>query len=148
MPDFDYMVNYKDASWATILENRIRLVHKLLSDTGSIFVRCDYNGNFIVRCLLDDIFGKENFRNEIQVSRISTQKFFEGIQRFLSFWLLTHLFWYSKTEQCHIKISTDWIEKIMKKEWHSMDSQSGQERKPPGRPLIILGELKFIHLKG
>jgi adenine specific DNA methylase Mod len=67
--DFDYKVNYKDANWATLLENRLRLAHKLLSDTGSIFVRCDYNGNFIVRCLLDDIFGKENFRNEIAVNR-------------------------------------------------------------------------------
>ncbi len=67
--DFDYKVNYKDANWATILENRIRLAHKLLSDTGSIFVRCDYNGNFIVRCLLDDIFGKENFRNEIIINK-------------------------------------------------------------------------------
>jgi adenine-specific DNA-methyltransferase len=67
--DFDYKVNYKDANWATLLENRLRFAHKLLSDTGSIFVRCDYNGNFIVRCLLDEIFGKENFRNEIAVNR-------------------------------------------------------------------------------
>lgn len=71
--DFDYKVNYKDANWATLLENRLRLAHKLLSDTGSIFVRCDYNGNFIVRCLLDEIFGKENFRNEIIINKSNQQ---------------------------------------------------------------------------
>jgi len=32
-------------------------------------VRCDYNGNWIVRPIMDDIFGRENFRNEIIVKR-------------------------------------------------------------------------------
>ncbi|MEM4732316.1 MAG: site-specific DNA-methyltransferase, partial [Desulfurococcaceae archaeon] len=41
----------------------------LLRDTGSIFVRCDYNGNWIVRPLMDEIFGRENFRNEIVVRK-------------------------------------------------------------------------------
>lgn len=71
--DFDYKVNYKDANWATLLENRLRLAYSLLSESGSIFVRCDYNGNFIVRCLLDDIFGKENFRNEIIINKSNQQ---------------------------------------------------------------------------
>ncbi len=74
--DYYFKVNYKDANWATMLENRIRLAHSLLADTGSIFVRCDYHGNFIVRCLLDEIFGKTNFRNEIVVNR--TQEFFKS----------------------------------------------------------------------
>jgi adenine-specific DNA-methyltransferase len=66
---FLYRTNYKDANWATLLENRIRVAKDWLNQKGSIFVRCDYNGNWIVRCLMDEIFGKENFRNEIDIKR-------------------------------------------------------------------------------
>ncbi len=66
---FEYRTNYKDSCWATMLKNRISLAHDYLSDDGAIFIRCDYNGNWIVRCLLDDIFNKDNFRNEIIVKR-------------------------------------------------------------------------------
>jgi len=66
---FLYRTNYKDANWATLLENRLKLAKDVLIKKGSIFVRCDYNGNWIVRCLMDEVFGKENFRNEIIVKR-------------------------------------------------------------------------------
>ncbi|MCS7200842.1 MAG: site-specific DNA-methyltransferase, partial [Patescibacteria group bacterium] len=67
--DYLYNVKYKDSTWATMLENRLRLARDLLNDTGSIFVRCDYNGNMYVRLLMNSIFGEENFRNEIVVKR-------------------------------------------------------------------------------
>jgi len=73
---FDYRTNYKDSCWATMLENRIAVARNFLADNGSIFVRCDYNGNWIVRPLLDSIFGKDNFKNEIVVNR--TQEFFKS----------------------------------------------------------------------
>ncbi len=82
--DYFYEVDYKDATWATMLENRIRLGRELLRDTGSIFVRCDYNGNWIVRPILNEIFGRENFRNEIIVKRGAPKsemfKQFQGIK--------------------------------------------------------------------
>ena len=62
---FLYRTNYKDANWATLLENRLRIAKDWMNERGSIFIRCDYNGNWIVRCLMDEIFGRENFRNEI-----------------------------------------------------------------------------------
>lgn len=73
---FDYRTNYKNACWATLLENRLTLARDFLTEDGSIFVRCDYNGNWIVRPLLDEIFGAENFLNEITVSR--TREFFKS----------------------------------------------------------------------
>jgi len=66
---FLYRTNYKDANWATLLENRLRIAKDWLNEKGSIFVRCDYNGNWIVRCLMDEIFGRDNFRNEVSVRR-------------------------------------------------------------------------------
>ena len=75
--DYEYLVNYKDATWASLLENRLILAKSLLKDTGSIFVRCDYNGNWIVRNLLDNIFGGSNYRNEIKINRF--QKSSKGL---------------------------------------------------------------------
>jgi adenine specific DNA methylase Mod len=70
---FLYRTNYKDANWATLLENRLQLAKHWLNKKGSIFIRCDYNGNWIVRCLLDEIFGKENFRNELSLRKVNYQ---------------------------------------------------------------------------
>jgi len=67
--DFLYNVKYKDSTWASMLENRLRLGREMLSERGSVFVRCDYNGNWIVRPVMNDIFGAENFRNNIIVKR-------------------------------------------------------------------------------
>jgi adenine specific DNA methylase Mod len=70
--DYFYSVKYKDSSWITLLENRLQLARDILKDTGSIFVRCDYNGNMYVRLLLGNLF--EVFRNEITVKRTRTLK--------------------------------------------------------------------------
>ncbi|MEM5872228.1 MAG: DNA methyltransferase, partial [Candidatus Aenigmatarchaeota archaeon] len=39
---FLYRTNYKDANWATLLENRLRIAKDWLNEKGSIFLRCDY----------------------------------------------------------------------------------------------------------
>jgi adenine-specific DNA-methyltransferase len=67
--DYFYKVGYKDSTWNTLLENRISAARPLMSNNGCIFVRCDYNGSMYVRLLLNDIFGKENFRNELIINR-------------------------------------------------------------------------------
>jgi len=69
---FLYRTNYKDANWATLLENRLKLAKEWLDKKGSIFVRCDYNGNWIVRYLMDETL--ENFKNEISISRGTVPK--------------------------------------------------------------------------
>ena len=45
----------------------IRLIemHRLLKDTGSIYLHCDPTASHYIKLLLDEIFGKNNFRNEI-----------------------------------------------------------------------------------
>ncbi|HOJ92882.1 MAG TPA: DNA methyltransferase [Dictyoglomaceae bacterium] len=71
--DYLYNVKYKDSTWASTLENRLRLARDILDEKGSIFVRCDYNGNWIVRPLMDEIFGRENFRNELTLRKVNYQ---------------------------------------------------------------------------
>jgi Adenine specific DNA methylase Mod len=128
---FLYRTNYKDSTWATLLENRLRLAKDWLNEKGSIFVRCDYNGNWIVRCVMDEIFGKENFRNEIVVNRVSKQD--PKVKRFNT--ATDSLFFYAKTENAYFKPILIKLEVKKSERWHSMDSQ-GQ-----GQPLYIFGFL-------
>jgi len=70
--DYFYSVKYKDASWITLLENRLQPARDMLNDTGNVFVRCDYNGNMFVRLLLNNFL--DVFKNEIVVKRTRTLK--------------------------------------------------------------------------
>lgn len=49
-------------SW---MEPRLRECHRILKKTGSIFLHCDWHASHKLRTLLDNIFGENNFRNEI-----------------------------------------------------------------------------------
>ncbi len=53
------------ASYLSYMYPRLSLMRELLSDTGSIYVHIDWHVWHYVKILLDEIFGKENFRNEI-----------------------------------------------------------------------------------
>ena len=46
---------------------KLRLVqcHRVLKDTGSMYLHCDWHANAHLRILMDEIFGGENFQNEI-----------------------------------------------------------------------------------
>ena len=44
---------------------RIKEMHRILKPTGSIYLQMDTRINHWMRCVMDDIFGYENFRNEI-----------------------------------------------------------------------------------
>lgn len=54
-----------DLAYSEFLYKRISLMKDLLKDTGSIFVHCDKSGEHIVRAILDNVFGSENFQSEI-----------------------------------------------------------------------------------
>jgi len=44
---------------------RIKEMHRILKDTGSIYLQMDTKINHWLRCILDDIFGYDNFLNEL-----------------------------------------------------------------------------------
>jgi len=48
------------------LKERVIEMHRVLKQTGSIFLHCDWHANAYIRVdILDKIFGEDNFRNEI-----------------------------------------------------------------------------------
>jgi hypothetical protein len=67
MEQFAYADTWEDGtvSYLKMLYPRLLLMKEMLADTGSIFVHIDWHVNSYVKVILDDILGKENFRNEI-----------------------------------------------------------------------------------
>jgi site-specific DNA-methyltransferase (adenine-specific)/adenine-specific DNA-methyltransferase len=64
---FAYSDTWKDgtASYLKMLYPRLVLMRELLSEQGSIYVHIDWHVGHYVKIILDEVFGKENFLNEI-----------------------------------------------------------------------------------
>lgn len=79
-------------SYLEMMYPRLLLMRELLADNGSIYVHIDWHVGHYIKILLDDIFGKENFRNEIVwiYTRMGTkgQTVFSRAH--------DNIFWYSK----------------------------------------------------
>jgi DNA modification methylase len=62
-------IQYSDI-WANdnylqFMYERLLLIKELLSNTGSIFLHVNHERVHLLRCLMDEVFGSENFRNDI-----------------------------------------------------------------------------------
>ena len=64
---FAYSDTWQDGtvSYLRMLYPRLVLMRELLSDKGSIYVHIDWHVGAYVKAIMDDVFGKENFTNEI-----------------------------------------------------------------------------------
>jgi len=64
---FAYSDTWSDgtASYLAMITPRLVLMRELLADTGSIYVHLDWHVGHYVKIVLDDIFGKQNFRNDV-----------------------------------------------------------------------------------
>jgi len=52
-------------SFIAMIYERLKLMHGLLADDGSIYVHCDWRVAPYIRQVLDEIFGSKNFRRDI-----------------------------------------------------------------------------------
>jgi len=55
-------------SYLAYLRDRLILAHTLLTETGSIFVQISEDNLHLVRCLLDEVFGSDNFVSQVSYS--------------------------------------------------------------------------------
>lgn len=52
-------------SFLAMLYERIALMRDLLAEDGAIYIHCDWRVNHHIRQIFDEVFGKENFLNEL-----------------------------------------------------------------------------------
>lgn len=64
---FAYSDTWSDgtASYLAMITPRLILMRELLSDSGSIYVHLDWHVGHYVKIVMDEVFGKNSFRNEI-----------------------------------------------------------------------------------
>lgn len=60
-------------SFIAMIYERLKLMHELLAEDGSIYVHCDWRVNSYMRLILDEVFGVDNFLNQIVWSYEGTQ---------------------------------------------------------------------------
>ncbi len=77
-------------SYLTYLRDRLTVARDLLSDSGSIFVQIGDENVHIIRSLLEEVFGKDNF-----VSLITVQKTTSSTNPFLSN-VADYIIWFAK----------------------------------------------------
>jgi DNA modification methylase len=52
-------------AYLTLMDTRLRAMHALLADDGCLFLHCDWRSHAPLRLILDDVFGRSAFVNEI-----------------------------------------------------------------------------------
>ena len=103
-----------DKSYLVYMAARLLEMHRLLKDTGSIYLHCDPTMSHYLKLVMDAIFGQKNFRNEIVWQRDAAGK---GAKKKSGQWPRVHdiLFLYSKSDSWTFKQAyTDLTEKQKK----------------------------------
>ena len=79
-------------SWLTYMRDRLLLMREMLTDSGSCFVQISDENVHLVRNIMDEVFGRENFMNVITMQKRSPQpdKFLSGVA--------DYLVWFSKNK--------------------------------------------------
>ena len=57
-------------SFISMIYDRLKLIYSLLAKDGCIYVHCDRRVNHLIKSVLIEIFGKQNFISEIQFKEV------------------------------------------------------------------------------
>ncbi len=73
--DLAYEDTLKGFEFLEFLRQRLFLIKELLSDKGSIYLHIDYKIGHYVKIIMDEVFGIENFRNDITRIKCNPKNF-------------------------------------------------------------------------
>lgn len=70
-----YSDTLRGSEFIAFLRERVELIHELLSERGSFYLHIDYKIGHYVKVMLDEIFGMDNFRNDITRIKCNPKNF-------------------------------------------------------------------------
>lgn len=79
-------------AYLTMMANRLLELHRVLKDSGSLYLHCDPTASHYLKVVLDGVFGKEQFRSEIIWKRTaahSAAKRWNGVHDTIFFYTKT-----------------------------------------------------------
>lgn len=114
------------AEYLEFLRQRLILLKELLADDGSIYVHLDEHMAFVVKVLMDEIFGSKNFRNWITRKKCNPKNYTRNQYGNISDYIL----FYTKSENCVWNKPFDsWTDTTSKKEYQYVDPETGRRYK-------------------
>ncbi|MBU2545365.1 site-specific DNA-methyltransferase [Patescibacteria group bacterium] len=114
--DIAYSDKLIGSEFLEFLKERLILLRKLMSSRASIYLHIDYKIGHYVKVLMDDVFGKNNFRNDITRIKCNPKNF----QRKAYGNIKDLILFYSKSEDYswndpQINFTSEDVEKLFKK---------------------------------
>lgn len=114
--DIAYQDHLKGSDFIEFLRERIILIRELLSDTGSMYLHIDYKIGHYVKIMMDEIFGYDNFRNDITRIKCNPKNFqrkaYSNVKDMILFYTKSkHYVWNEPKE----KMSSEEINKLFNK---------------------------------
>ena len=108
---------WTNGDYLQFMYERLTLMRELMSDKGSIYVHCDWHKSHYLRLILDEIFGNDNFRNEIIWKRGNHKKADK-----IFAWEHDTLFFYTKSERYVFNpIYTEYTKEYLDKYYDNVD---------------------------
>lgn len=124
--EISYTAKIKGAEFIESVRERLIFLKELLADDGNIFVRIDYHFGHSIKLVMDEVFGSENFNNEIIINRFKRQ--LRGLKQFNV--SNDVLLFYSKTK------GNNYFQEVMRSR---LCSFCGSEREPSWIPMSSPG---------
>jgi len=112
MQAFDKMIGHNDMlAYLTMMTVRLVELRRVLKNTGSLYLHCDPTASHYLKIVLDAIFGKNNFQNEIvwHYKRwTATASRFQRMHDIIFYYTKTDNYIFTKPIQAYT--SPEWIE--------------------------------------
>lgn len=127
------------AHYIEFMRERLIFLRELLSEDGSIYVHLDKNMAFHVKVIMDEIFGKSNFRNWITRKKCNpknyTRKTYGNISDYILFYTKSDNYVWNRPVQ-------EWTEETARKEYQYIEEATGRRYKkvPIHAPGVRNGE--------
>lgn len=127
------------AHYIEFLRRRLIFLRELLADDGSIYVHLDENMAFHIKVIMDEIFGKTNFRNWITRKKCNpknyTRKTYGNISDYILFYTKSDNYVWNRPVQ-------EWTKEAARKEYQYVEEQTGRRYKkvPIHAPGVRNGE--------
>ncbi|MCC6907012.1 MAG: site-specific DNA-methyltransferase [Phycisphaerales bacterium] len=114
-------------SYLAYLRDRLRVAQELLTETGSIFVQIGDENVHLVRCVMDEVFGSENFCALISCTKTSsaTTELLPGVA--------DYILWYAKKKREQGKINVKYRDLYSMKAETFVGSAYGRVLLPNGK---------------
>lgn len=112
-------------AYLVMMANRLIELHRVLKPTGSLYLHCDPTASHYLKIVLDAVFGKENFKNDITWKRQSAHNDAKNKYAIIT----DSLLYYTKSDQFTFNpVRTELDESYVEKAYRHTDEKGRRYR--------------------